>query len=96
MDFPRKKSHLAPMSKPFKHSTDDRKPKAFGTVKCLHKRHRLKLTRFRMTPYGAMTDAQKRICDAAERPGTFVPANLSDEELAAWFVARAVAKVSGS
>ena len=40
----------------------------------------------RVIPYEAMTEAQKRIVDAAERSGTPVPTHLSDEKLRSYFM----------
>lgn len=42
----------------------------------------------RVIPYEAMTEAQKRIVDAAERPGIPVPTHLSDEDLRAYLLAK--------
>ncbi|WP_298373474.1 hypothetical protein [Azospirillum sp.] len=84
------------MSKPFKHVMDGHaSPPPFGVNRLRKSRVRAS-RRFRVIPYDDMTVTQKRICEAAVRPGTPVPTDLSGDELVAWFVARAVAKVSAS
>lgn len=87
MDIRSKKRHLSPMVKVHTTTdrTQDRRKRAPDSARAaIPTAEFRKAPRVRVVPHEGMTDAQKRIADAAERPGKPVPVELSDEELLAY------------